>query len=94
MENTELTGCTHNFSYLVKKYTDGGFTARVMEIPSIIVSSKTQEKLEPEIKETTLDYLKMFEAEHMKAKDGLLQPILISPQIGIVIGVKPFKITC
>lgn len=94
-ETTEqMTGCVHDFSYLTKKYEDGGFTARVMEIPAVIVSSNDESKLESEIKEVTKGYLKTFIEEHKKAKEGLLKPILISPQRGVVVGVKRFKVKC
>ncbi len=87
-------GCTHEFSYLLKRYGDGGFTARVMEIPAVIVSGRSQDDLESEVKEATLGYLRAFEKEHEKAVRHSLKPILVSPKLGIVVGVKPFKVTC
>lgn len=93
-ETEQMTGCVHDFSYLTKVYADGRFTARVMEIPAVIVSSDDKSKLESEIKEVTKGYLKTFHEEHKKAIEGLLKPILISPQRGIVVGVTHFKVEC
>lgn len=92
---TETTiDCVHDFSYLTKEYDDGGFTARVREIPAVFVSNNNHDKLESEIKEATLDYLKMFSEEHNKAKSGLLHPILESPKSGVVIEIKKFQVRC
>lgn len=91
---TNTQECVHSFSYLVKKYEDGGYTARVMEIPAIIASNKIKDKLENEIRQCTRDYLKTFDEEHEKAKEGSLKPILVSPKRGIVVEIKPFEVRC
>lgn len=87
-------GHSHEFSFLTKVHDDGGFTARVMEIPAVIISSQNRELLESEIQEATLDYLKMFPDEHQKALDGDLKPILESPKNGVVIEIKHFNVRC
>ena len=92
--SNQTTDCVHNFSYLTKKYEEGGFTARVREIPAVFVSNNDRSKLEPEIKEATLDYLRMFDDEHSKAKSGLLHPVLESPKSGVVIEIKEFQVEC
>jgi len=86
--------CVHDFSYLIKEYDDGGFTARVREIPAVFVSNHDRQKLESEISEATRDYLKMFSDEHNKAKSGLLRPILESPKSGVVVEIKKFQMKC
>ena len=84
----------HHFSYLTKEHDDGGFTARVREIPAVFISNTNHELLESEIQEATLDYLKMFDDEHQKAIAGELIPILESPKNGIAIEIKKFSVRC
>ena len=84
----------HDFTFLVKVHKDDGYTARVREMPAIIVSTKDLETLETDIKEATLDYLRMFDDEHQKALEGKLQPILESPKNGVVIEIKSFRVHC
>lgn len=86
--------CVHNLSYLTKKYDGGGFTARVMEIPGIIISNNDLSKLDSEIKEVTKDWLKMFPDDYKKSSEGSLKPILVSPKRGVIVSVTPFKIMC
>lgn len=92
--NETTMECVHDFSYLTKEYDDGGFTARVREISAVFVSNHDRQKLESEIIEATLDYLKMFSDEHSKAKKGLLHPILESPKSGVVVEIKEFQVKC
>lgn len=84
----------HDFSFLAKVHADGGYTVRVREIPAIIVSGQDLKVLESDIQEATLDYLKMFDAEHQKAIAGELRPILESPKNGVVIEIKSFRVKC
>lgn len=87
-------GCVHSFSYLTKKFEDGKYISRVLEIPAIIISGDTMDKLEDEIKIATLDYLHTFDDTHQKSLNDELKPILVSPKRGVVVELKPFKVIC
>lgn len=86
--------CVHNFSYLVKSYGDGAYTARVQEIPAVFVSGNDLKNLGLQIEEATKGYLKMFDEEHTKAMTGSLPPILESPKAGIVVSIEKFSVEC
>lgn len=94
IDRNENEGHYHDFSFLTKVHDDGGFTARVREIPAVFVSSQNRDLLKSEIQEATLDYLKMFDDEHQKAIAGELKPILVTPKNGVVIAIDKFRVQC
>lgn len=91
---SQVTGCVHEFSYLLKKYSDNDYTGRVLQIPAVIVNGRDRDEVESKVKVATLDYLQTFEEDHEKAKQGLLEPVLVTTANGTIIETKIFKVKC
>lgn len=89
-----LTGCTHEFSYLLKKHGKNDYTGRVLQIPAVIVQGKSEEQVASKIPEATKDYLKTFREDHLKARKNLLLPILTSPAEGVIVKTQIFNVSC
>lgn len=89
----QSTKCTHDFTYLIKKYDDV-YTGRVLQIPAVMVSSQDIKKIDDKIKSAISVYLKRYSDEHEKAKNDEFKPVLQTPKEGIIIETRQIKITC
>ncbi len=91
---TQNVECEHEFSYLLKKHADDGYTGRVLQIPAVIANGQNADEVASKIKHATLDYLKTFKDEHEKAKKNLLKSTLVTPADGVIVETKAFKVKC
>lgn len=88
------SGCTHKFSYLLKKHDGGNYTGRVLQIPAVIADGRSKEEVSAEIYKGTLAYLDRFEEAHRKSTEGALESTLQTTENGIVLEIVPYQVTC